>query len=425
MASDFDPYLQNVTFLYRDGKTQINASVVDIDTRFIECISVSINYGAQIGACIVMFFVVLAMTPTSKLRRPSSVLHLLGLTVCAIRTGLLASFFTSKFLDFYAFFGNDYLDIPFRDFQASVAANVFSMLLAVVVEAALMNQAWTMVVLWPRVAKYAITAISIIITLLTISWRIAFCVVQSRAVWHLEPVHVTHAALIRTTIILNSFSICWFCALFNVKLIMHLIRHRGILATKGSLTPMEVLVMTNGVLMVIPVIFTGLEFGHFQNFEAASLTLTSVVLILPLGTVAARRMVRSNHLGYDSNISDSNGMNPGSTSGTGSGTGPHRGHQNRYRSVAPETATSTTPLKSAASFTSSRTASSPSAQFSSILSRCEAGGGDQGHHNNHAQRQQRPDHYDLELGEIEGEPMDSKRARVRVESAFEQREERV
>ena len=252
MASDFDPYLQNVTFLYRDGKTQINASIPAIDFRFIECVSVTLNYGAQIGACIIMFCVVLAMTPTSKLRRPSSVLHILGLVVCAIRTGLLAAFFTSKFLDFYVFYADDFTDIPFRDYQVSVAANIFSMLLAVVVEAALMNQAWTMVVLWPKVAKYAITAFSAIVTLLTISFRIAFCVVQSKAVWHLEPIHVTYAALIRTTIILNTFSICWFCALFNVKLIMHLVRHRGILASKGSLTPMEVLVMTNGVLMVIP-----------------------------------------------------------------------------------------------------------------------------------------------------------------------------
>lgn len=138
-------------------------------------------------------------------------------------------------------------------------------------------------------------------------------------------------------------------------------------------------------------------------------------------------MVRSNNLGYDSNISDGNQMQPGSKGGgTGTGTGPLSGNQNRYRSVPPETVTSTTPLKSAASFTSSRTASSPSAQFSSILSRCEGGGvtsSNEGY--NPKQRQQRPDHYDLELGEIEGESLDAKRARVRVESAFEQREERV
>jgi pheromone alpha factor receptor len=249
---DFDPYLQNVTFLDRDGKTQVYASIPLIDFTNIESVSIALNYGAQIGACIIMLFVVLAMTPTAKLRRPSSILHMLGLIICIVRTSLLAAFFTSKFMDFYAFYAGDFADIPFRDFQVSVAANIFSLLLVVVIEAALMNQAWTMVVLWPDWAKYSITILSAIITLMTISWRIAFTVVQSRAVWHLEPIHMTHATLIRTTIIMNAFSICWFCALFNVKLIAHLIQHRGMLVTKGSLTPMEVLVMTNGVLMIVP-----------------------------------------------------------------------------------------------------------------------------------------------------------------------------
>ncbi|KAL2205559.1 mating type pheromone G-protein coupled receptor, partial [Sarocladium strictum] len=285
--ADFNPYEQNVTFLLRDGKTQVNTTIDYVDYRRIEAVCISLNYGAQIGACIIMLFVVLAMTPTAKLRRPSSILHILGLIICCIRTGLLAAFFTSKFMEFYVFYADDYVDVPFSDYQVSVTANVFSMLLVVVVEAALMNQAWTMVVLWPKFAKYTVTVLSAIITLMTISSRIAFTVVQSQAIWHLEPIHMSHSTLIHAAIILNAFSICWFCALFNVKLIAHLVQHRGILVSKGSLTPMEVLIMTNGILMIFPVIFTGLEWGHFQNFEAASLTLTSVALILPLGTVAA------------------------------------------------------------------------------------------------------------------------------------------
>ena len=39
--------------------------------------------------------------------------------------------------------------------------------------------------------------------------------------------------------------------------------------------------------------FAGLEWGSFTNFESSSLTLTSVVLILPLGSLAAQRLARS------------------------------------------------------------------------------------------------------------------------------------
>jgi len=40
----------------------------------------------------------------------------------------------------------------------------------------------------------------------------------------------------------------------------------------------------------ISAVFAGLEFGTFQSFESGSLTLTSVIIILPLGTLVAQRL---------------------------------------------------------------------------------------------------------------------------------------
>ena len=42
-----------------------------------------------------------------------------------------------------------------------------------------------------------------------------------------------------------------------------------------------------------------MEWGDWPNFEAASLTLTSVALILPLGTLAAQRLSASYGLEYE------------------------------------------------------------------------------------------------------------------------------
>jgi hypothetical protein len=126
-------------------------------------------------------------------------------------------------------------------------------------------------------------------------------------------------------------------------------------------------------------------------------------------------MVRSNGIGYDSNISDRHPANHASPSGLGSSNHPTTSNI--------DTITSRTPLKSAASFASSRTTAAP---LTSIQSRCEGGvGGGGGTDGFSRSRRERPDHFDLELGQIDGEPSDVKNARVRVESAFEQREERV
>lgn len=48
-----------------------------------------------------------------------------------------------------------------------------------------------------------------------------------------------------------------------------------------------------------PAIFAGLEWAKFTNFESGSLTLTSVIIILPLGTLAAQRISGQSSQGYE------------------------------------------------------------------------------------------------------------------------------
>ena len=73
---------------------------------------------------------------------------------------------------------------------------------------------------------------------------------------------------------------------------------------------------------LIAVIFAGLEWAQFTNFESASLTQTSVIVALPLGTLVAQRLAAPTWFGSNqpSGITPSYaaGFNPaGSTNGTG------------------------------------------------------------------------------------------------------------
>ena len=43
-------------------------------------------------------------------------------------------------------------------------------------------------------------------------------------------------------------------------------------------------------MLIGAAVFAGLEWAKFTNFEAASLTMTSVIIILPLGTLMAQRI---------------------------------------------------------------------------------------------------------------------------------------
>ncbi|KAF5000481.1 hypothetical protein FDECE_11203 [Fusarium decemcellulare] len=384
----FDPYTQNVTFLFADGQTKVEIPMPVIDLWRREIASICINYGTQFGACVIMLITLLVMTPMAKFRRPSNILHAIGLVVCAIRMLLLSLYYLHSFTDFYVFWTRDYSHVPTSELANSIAANTMSLLLVIIIELALMNQAWTMVSLWPDFWKYAISLVSATITLLTIASRIAFSVLQNKANLAVTTAR-SNVWLTHWMVVMNVLSISWFCAIFNIKLIWHLISNRGVLPSYKALTPMEVLVMTNGILMIIPVIFAGLEWGHWTNFEAASLTLTSVAIILPLGTLAAQRLAASN-TSFSYSSAASSGRYPIAVSAAGTGS-------------------SMVPLK-APSFTTHRATSDHPA---AVFSRCEAGMSSRDHMNP----------VDLELGKLSDADADGRH--VRVDRNVVQREERL
>lgn len=308
----FDRFNGNVTFFLADGATTAAVPMAALNAFNDETISVTINYGAQLGACVVMFLVVVALTPAAKLARAAALLHLAGLLLCAVRTGLLLAYYVAPFSHFYQVWAADLSQVPRRYYAASLAANTLALPLVVVVQAALAHQAWTMLVFWPRAARYLACALSAVVVLLTVGTRLAFTIVQNHAIVTAIPPDFFFWA-IRWTLIMGAVSIFWFCAVFNVKLVNHLVTNRAILPSTTLVNPIEVLIMTNGLLMIIPcklfqaqqtltaqmprhllthwaAIFAGLEWAKFTNFESGSLTLTSVILILPLGTLTAQRI---------------------------------------------------------------------------------------------------------------------------------------
>lgn len=254
--STFNPSTQDVTIFITPSSPPIQIPIPVIDQFNDETVNIVLNYGTQLGAAIMMLFVMLFTTPLSKALRTAHLLHLLGLLVCIVRTVLLALYFESPFAHFYAVWSNDYSNVPAWTYRESVAGTVFSMLLVAVNDVALFNQAWTMVSLWPTRTKYVLCAISLLVSLLSVAARTAFTVIQCKAIYDLSPA-LQFAWLVHAMVILNIITTVWFCALFNSKIIIHLITNRGVLPSRRAMSPMEVLVVTNGALMIIP--------GNTQN----------------------------------------------------------------------------------------------------------------------------------------------------------------
>lgn len=249
--SSFEPSTQNITFYAADGETPIHVPIPQIDHFIRYLISVCINYGTQLGGSLIMLFVTLIMTPSEKLRRPLGLLQVLVLVLCIIRMALFCAYFFTDFVEFYSVNSGDYSNVPTRHYVLSIAGNTSSLLLIIAVEACLMHQAWAMVALWPDLVRYLLAGLSAIVTLLAVGSRLAALIYQNTAILA-ATTNQRSQWISQFGIIANLLSICWFCTLFNAKLVAHLISNRGILPVGKSITPMEVLVMTNGILMIIP-----------------------------------------------------------------------------------------------------------------------------------------------------------------------------
>lgn len=237
------------TFLM--GEEPISVPIPDLDAFYDEKISIASNYSVQLGAVLIVLIVMLVMTPIAKLRRLYSMLLLAGLVICITRQGFMVADGLGPYNHFYENWTQDESLIPWFYSCRTVVAHVFSLLLVLVIQVILMQQAWTMVSLWPLTVKVSLVCLSALISLVAIGWRFAFSVMQMKYALGLLQAR-DYIWLIYTALIVNTLAMSWYCALFNVKLVLHLLANRGILSASTQLTPMEVLIMTNGILMIVP-----------------------------------------------------------------------------------------------------------------------------------------------------------------------------
>jgi pheromone alpha factor receptor len=251
LAASDDPTQQVFFLIGPDGVTQIPIPVPIVNRDQRETARECINFGSQIGACITMLIVVLLMTPAKKLLKTNTVVYIVTLAICIVKMFLLALYFVSGWSEFYAWYTGDFSRVQTRDYALSVTGDTFSLILLICIETGLILQAWAMAKIWQTVWKYTVGLLSVGVCLSAVGFRFSFAVLRNKAV--LETVYPEGFDWVaQGTLITACVSICWFCALFNAPLATHLIKNRGVLPSRRGLNPMEVLIITNGVLMIVP-----------------------------------------------------------------------------------------------------------------------------------------------------------------------------
>ncbi|KAI1633349.1 fungal pheromone mating factor STE2 GPCR-domain-containing protein [Biscogniauxia mediterranea] len=293
----FDP--RNQTFYIAsgpDGADLVAIWMATIEKQRVRLANTSINYGVQLGLCLATLIVVLMLLPPHRLRRAVNIVQVGALAVAVMRLALLVVYFPGPLSGYYVAWTGDAGVLRPRDYATNTVANGFSVVQLALIETALTLQSRALVRTWPRAWQLPTTLLAA---------ALAAGAVVLRAVWVAH-----HTVLVRgrtlpvpldavgeASVVLGAVSIFYFCGLFFVHLSLHVVATRGVLARPDrGLTSLEILAIGNGVLMLMPSLFAGLDIAAGPGntkvlpFDAGSWVQTLVATGLPLiGLVAFYR----------------------------------------------------------------------------------------------------------------------------------------
>ncbi|KAJ5638817.1 hypothetical protein N7528_001207 [Penicillium herquei] len=278
----YDPLTQ-VIVIHDQNDNPINVPLPVLEDFSQYNIRACIDYGAQLGATVVLSIVLLLLTHHDK--RRSSVFMLNGLALSANFFRLLFQCisFTTGFEDIYPYFTGDYSHVSNRAYAISIVAVIFETLVIVFFECSLVLQVYVICSTLRRRYRKALLAGSVLMALVPIGFRMGFMVENCIEIITLSSfkdiLWLESAEGIVITI-----SICFFCAVFVVKL-GFAIRQRRSLGVR-DFGPMKVIFVCGCQTMTIPAVFTILQ--HAVSIpEISSNVLTLVTLSLPLSSIWA------------------------------------------------------------------------------------------------------------------------------------------
>ncbi|KAK2753505.1 hypothetical protein FQN54_007895 [Arachnomyces sp. PD_36] len=291
MASpDFDPLHQNVRFRYSDG-TPFNVTVDEINGFYEYNTNVSINFGAQLGASIVLVIILAIMTKPERRRSAMYALNVAALLFNIVRLTCMCVYFTSGFADVYRYFALDYEGVPPASYANSAIVPIVTVLLLISLEISLVVQAHVICSTSRPWVRRCVLVASLLAASAAVGLRIGYAVENVRFILAAEDFSPM-VWLQSATNIAITCSICYFSAVFMVKLGLA-IRQRRQLGFK-KFGPMQVIFVMGSQTMFIPAACS-ISLYFTEVLELGSNILTLVAIFLPLTSMWAAAVLENNN----------------------------------------------------------------------------------------------------------------------------------
>jgi pheromone alpha factor receptor len=277
-----DPDSQLVTFYSRDGQ-EVSVDLYSIDLFYQYNVRLCINLGSQLGASVILLVFLLLLTHSGKRGSSVFILNALALLFNILRLLLQTIHFSTPFEKIYPFFSGDYSDVKPGAYAISILGVVFETMLVMCIMISLVVQVHVVCKTLRRRYRRPLLAFSVLVALVPIGFRMGWMVINCI---YIMAVKSTNAFVwLQSAVnIVITISICFFCAIFVVKL-GHAIKQRRRLGVR-DFGPMKIIFVCGCQTLTIPALFSILQYFS-QVPELADNVLTLVTLSLPLSSIWA------------------------------------------------------------------------------------------------------------------------------------------
>ncbi|KAI9708206.1 MAG: hypothetical protein M1820_004160 [Bogoriella megaspora] len=309
---DFDPFSQAVTLLMTDG-TPWNITLPEIQDFISYSAQVSIVWGSQIGATLMVLLILLLSTKAEKRQSPVFITNTVALVLNFIRCVLCSLYCAGPWYNFYAQLTGDFENVPNSQFAISVAGAVFTFLVVVCIEISLITQAYVVCVTATRAQRFWIMVVSMTVALLALGFVCGNMVLNAKSIMStvIGPYDDMIASASNITL---TISICYFCLIFIFKLGYAILERRKLGLKQFG--PMQIIVIMSSQTLIVPVIFAGIQYRPNLIPLSYSLVPTIVALFLPLSSLWAAASIDGSNANSGPNRHGFARKNSGSTGRT-------------------------------------------------------------------------------------------------------------
>lgn len=245
MAADFNPHKQNISFFNPDGTT-VTVSLNELDAINEANVKVCSIFASQIGACALLFTVLIMLTKPDKRRAPIFLFNAFSLLLVIIRSVLQILYFVGPWAETYNYVAYYYEDIPRSDKYTSLFAGVVQLVLHICIMLSLVLQIRVVYAASPTI-NFVMTLISAAVAATSIGFVTVVVVQASQAIMsgigYNEWVYKVARGLF-------AGAIFFFSGVFCSKLAIA-IRRRKVLNLK-SFGPLQVIFIMGCQTMIVP-----------------------------------------------------------------------------------------------------------------------------------------------------------------------------